>query len=385
MSKKIETPEMATYEARELSRLRNSISFKLGIIITNLFKKPWRILLLPMDIFRIFSKVEQTSVDVIEGEILIIGMDSKGTYHSNLACLIKSEIKSTTKLHFLTTPIKGEILDNHTVVPGPKEMSKRNPKGWNLMIERYIATYLSNNMITKIILISDYPFLGVLNVIKSNSYVQGCWIKTTLPRDLDKKTAHAQSVFDLVIDSEKIVLSEDASRTSDRLPLQIREGRKNVVINLPNKLSTESDKKTGMVRKIIEENFEADIYQITYEGDKEIERSVPEKYCEMIDWSTVDLLICDGSIKSKRYIDNSDCHVICIPNKEKLRDRQIGRFTKKTLEEDIIVLSDVHQIAITDALENLLVFRPSKGDLRRKKGIASDTKASVKSLNEWIG
>ena len=382
---KIETPELATYEAKELSRLRNSISFKLGIVITNIFKKPWRIPLLPLDMFRIFSKRERTLLDVIDGEILIIGIDSKGTYHSNLACLIKSEIKTSTKLHFLTTPIKSEILDNHTVVPGPKEMSQRNPKGWNLMIERYIATYLSNNMITKVILISDYPFLGVLNVIKSNSSVQGCWIKTTLPRDLDKKTEHAQSIFDLVIDSEKIVLSDNAFGANERLPLQIREGRKNVVINLPNKLSTKSDANTGMIRKIIEENFEADIYQITYDGDKEIERSIPEKYCEKIDWFTVDLLICDGSIKSKRCIDNSDCHVICIPNKEKLRDRQVGRFTKKTLEDDIIVLADVHKIAISDALENLLVYRPSKGDLRRKKGIASDTKASIKSLNQWIG
>ena len=214
-------------------------------------------------------------------------------------------------------------------------MSKRNPKGWNLMVERYIATYLSNNMITKLILVSDYPFLGVLNVIKGSPHIEGCWIKTTLPHDLNQKTVHAQTTFDLILDSEKIVFSNNTS-DEEKLPLRIRDGRKNVVINLPNKLGTKSDESVNIFRKIIQERFEADIYQITYEGDKEIERSIPEKYCEKIDWNTVDLLICDGSIKSKKYIDNSDCHVMCIPNRDRMRDRQVERFTKKLLKTTLL-------------------------------------------------
>ena len=79
---------------------------------------------------------------------------------------MKLELGIDEKLHLLTTPTKSKLFDLHTVIPGPKDMGKRNPKGWNLMVERYIATYLSNNMITKLILVSDYPFLGVLNVIK---------------------------------------------------------------------------------------------------------------------------------------------------------------------------------------------------------------------------
>ena len=187
----------------------------------------------------------------------------------------------------------------------------------------------------------------------------------------------------MIIDSDKITLSV-RNDSSEKLPLQIREGRKNIVINLPNKMTSKSDSLVGKIRKIIKQHFEADIYQITYEGDKEIERSIPEKYCEKIDWNTVNLLICDGSIKSQRNIDNSDCHVICIPNKEKLRDRQIERFGTKILEDDIIVLSEAHQYAITDALENLLVFRPSRGQNRRNKGLRSDTKSSIKTLNDWI-
>lgn len=384
MNKRIAAPEEATHESKELARLRNSVSFKLGIVITNLFKKPWRIPLLPIDIIRIFSKPKQQLIDVVDEGILLIGIDSKGSYHSDLACRIKLELGIDEKLHLLTTPTKSKIFDLHTVIPGPKDMSKRNPKGWNLMVERYIATYLSNNMITKLILVSDYPFLGVLNVIKGSPHIEGCWIKTTLPHDLNQKTVHAQTTFDLILDSEKIVFSNNTS-DEEKLPLRIRDGRKNVVINLPNKLGTKSDESVNIFRKIIQERFEADIYQITYEGDKEIERSIPEKYCEKIDWNTVDLLICDGSIKSKKYIDNSDCHVMCIPNRDRMRDRQVERFTKKTLEDDIIVLSQAHQIAIFDALENLLVFRPSKGDTRRNKGKDRETMSTLNLLNQWIG
>ena len=68
-----------------------------------------------------------------------------------------------------------------------------------------------------------------------------------------------------------------------------------------------------------------------------------------------------------------------------MRDRQVERFTKKTLEDDIIVLSQAHQIAISDALENLLVFRPSKGDTRRNKGKDRETMSTLNLLNQWIG
>ena len=64
-------PEEATHESKELARLRNSVSFKLGIVITNLFKKPWRIPLLPIDIIRIFSKPKHQLIDVVDEDLLI--------------------------------------------------------------------------------------------------------------------------------------------------------------------------------------------------------------------------------------------------------------------------------------------------------------------------
>ena len=377
-----EAATLATREARELSRIRNSMSFKLGVIMTNLVKKPWRIPLLPLDLIRIYTK--KTELEQLGNDgILIVGIDTKGYYHAKLAHRLHLEINSFENLHFITTPNDENLLENHTIIPGPRDMKMKNPKGWNLMVERYVSSYIVNNSIGKVILVSDYPFKGILDVIISTESVGGCWIKTTLPHELEKQTNHAQSVFDLVIDSDKIALSVVVNPT-DKLPLQKRDGRKNIVIDLPAKLETKSDDLSKEIRNILEENFETDIYQITYGGDKEVERSIPSKFSEKIDWQSVDLIICDGSIRSQKIIDNCDCHVICIPNKKLIRDRQIERFNKKGLEDDIIILSDPHNLAIMDAIENLLIIRPSIGDSRRNRTTSSDITSSLNELIQWI-
>ena len=383
MAEKNESAVLATHEAKELSRLRNSTSFKLGVLITNLIKKPWRLFRFPYDIIRVLiDKPLEHKSRKCDG-LIVIGLDTKGKYHSHLVTNLYPELKDVTDIHFLTTSLVGPPLENHSIIPGPRKMKNRDPKGWNLMVERYVSSYVANNNIGKIVLVSDYPFKGVLDVIKSNPDVEGCWIKTTLPHDLDKQTNHAQSDFDLILDSDKIALAV-VNETKDRLPLQKRKGRSNVVIDLPAKLESKSDDLVNRIRSILHENFEADMYQIIYGSDKEVERSIPNKFLEQIDWNSVDLIICDGSIRSQRVVDNSDCHVLCIPNKKLIRDRQIERFNRKGLDEDIIILPNPHDLAIVDALENLLITRPSKGESRRVKSKSPTTAISLDVLREWI-
>ena len=374
---------LATHESRELSRLRNSTSFRIGVLITNLIKKPWRILRLPYDIVRVLIDRLPEHVSRNCDGLIVIGLDTKGQYHSQLVTNLYPELKTVTDIHFVTTSLHGPPLENHTIIPGPRKMKNNNPKGWNLMIERYVSSYVANNNIGKIILVSDYPFKGVLDVIKSNPNIDGCWIKTKLPHDLEIQTNHAQSEFDLVIDSDKIALAV-VNESKDRLPLQKRKGRLNIVIDLPAKLEEKSDDLVDRIRKIVNENFEVDIYQITYGSDKEIERSIPNKFLEQIDWRSVDLIICDGSIRSQRIVDNSDCHVLCIPNKKLMRDRQIERFNRKGLNEDIIILPNPHELAIIDALENVLITRPSNGENRREISKSPSAKISLDILREWI-
>ena len=373
----------ATIEARELSRLRNSASFKVGVLLTTLIKKPWRLLWLPYALTRVLiDKNPDYETRVCDG-LMVIGLDTKGEYHSHLAKNLYSELEGLTDIHFLTTSLDGILLKNHTIIPSPRKMKRLDPKGWNMMVERYVSSYSANNNIGKIILVSDYPFKGVLDVIKSNPDIDGCWIKTTLPHDLEKQTNHAQSEFDLVIDSDKITLAV-GNETKDRLPLQRRKGRANVVIDLPAKLEKNSDSLAERIRNLLNENFEVDIYQITYGSDKETERSIPNKFLEQIDWNSVDLIVCDGSIRSQRIVDNCDCHLICIPNKKLMRDRQIERFNRKGLDEDIIILPNPHDLAILDALENLLITRPSSGENRRETSKSTAPAISLDILREWI-
>ena len=75
------------------------------------------------------------------------------------------------------------------------------------MVERYISSYISNNKIGKIILISDYPFKGILDIIKNKQFIETCWVKTALPQELDKQTSHAEKLFDLILDSDNISIT----------------------------------------------------------------------------------------------------------------------------------------------------------------------------------
>lgn len=373
---------IATQEGKELNRLRNSPSFRIGVVITNLIKRPWRLPLIPLDIYNAFKKRSKINSILNGSNVLIVGLDTKGTYHSKLSSKIidRDEFQSC---YLITSKFEGEIRSNHSIIQGPREMSSKNPKGWNIMIERYISSYIFNNNIGKIILISDYPYKGVLDIVKNATGLKSCWIKTALPEELDRQTNHAEKLFDLILDSDNITLAGSEESTSN-FPLQKRQGRKNILIDLPGKLERSSSKIVPEIRKILENNFEIDIFQIGYGADAQVDRMIPKKYLQNIDWKTVDLLISDGSIRTQQNISNSDCHVICIPDKKLIRDRQIERFSSKSLNEDIIVLNNPHKIAMIDAFENLLIHRPSRGQKRRHKNKIANFENQFSQLIEWV-
>ena len=57
----------ATKESRELFRIRNSFTFKLGVELTNCLKNPLKLLVLP---FRIISLLISTKSSIYPNEIL---------------------------------------------------------------------------------------------------------------------------------------------------------------------------------------------------------------------------------------------------------------------------------------------------------------------------
>ena len=141
------------------------------------------------------------------------------------------------------------------------------------MVERYISSYISNNKIGKIILISDYPFKGILDIIKNKQFIETCWVKTTA-QELDKQTSHAEKLFDLILDSDNISIT-GADENVSNFALQRRGSRKNILIDLPGKLERGSSKITKEIRKILKVT-EVDIFQISYGSDLQTERMIPK-------------------------------------------------------------------------------------------------------------
>lgn len=383
--KEIDAIRLATYESKELERIRNSTSFKIGVVVTNLIKRPWRIILLPFDIIKAFNSKNLKPFKLPTDGCLFIGVDTKGTYHSDLATTLHHLLDSPSKkIHILTTPISKDIGKRHSIIQSPRSMVVSDPKAWNLMVERMLATMILSNHIGKIVLVTDYPFKGITNVLKDLINVKCCWIKSPLPIELEKQIEKEKGIFDNIIDADEILLSLDQEER-EKLPLARKGGVKNVIINLPNKDQSMTRVEVLKIRQLIDEKYNALIYQVGYGSDDIKERELPGDYIDNIDWKTIDLLITDGSIESWKRIEDSDCHVICLPDQKMKRSNQIQRSREKGLFADVTILVDPHFIALEESLHSLLVIRPNSGMHRRnERVINSNASSPLHLLKGWL-
>ena len=164
---------MATREAKELHRVRNSFTFKIGIEIVACIKNPLLIMVLPFRIIRILFASNKKSLHQHyvgkKNEIFIIGLDRNGEFNSKqserLASIVaKSKLGSVTLLNNSSEFAKNRNGIQWYRIPSVRE-NDTSRKEWNLLAERLLSSAISITNPSHVIYFGDYLYRGISNAL----------------------------------------------------------------------------------------------------------------------------------------------------------------------------------------------------------------------------
>jgi len=177
MSNKItnnKTPTIVTAskEARELNRLRDSHSFRLGISMIKILKNPLRIIFLPFIILKLlFDKNKEINLqDSPTSGYFIIGLDRVNLEHSNYAeslteIITKSDLGDVTLLNN-SFEIREDLAGVKWYRIPAVRNGKETRKEWNILTERLLSSALSISKPSHIIYFGDYLYRGVIDSLE---------------------------------------------------------------------------------------------------------------------------------------------------------------------------------------------------------------------------
>jgi hypothetical protein len=227
MSKEAEkefTPEiyLATKEARELYRIRNSFTFNLGIELIRSIKNPFRIPLLPFRLLGLlFSRKRLSPIfeKTLRPGILIIGIDRIGEKYSLQAQSLCETINDSNL---------GEIsLFNNSVEP-PNNLEKvewyrlptireknKSRKEWNLMVERLLSSVITIARPKHVIFFGDYLYRGVRDALEPlESSIPLSWFLTDhiTPESISVKSLPNMNVISVPEYSNDLYSSQSIHR-----------------------------------------------------------------------------------------------------------------------------------------------------------------------------
>lgn len=167
----------ATHEAKELQRIRNSISFKAVNILYAAIRNPLKIPLLPFFVARelFFKKskkvVHQQELDA--NSLVIVGIDSRGAKWSERSLKLSLELQRfdpALRISVLTT---GEEIMNdrvgkllHFRIPRPRSIDSSR-KDWNLTCQRLLSMIIHLQESTTVVYLGDYLYSGIRHSLNS--------------------------------------------------------------------------------------------------------------------------------------------------------------------------------------------------------------------------
>jgi hypothetical protein len=177
----------------ELSRIRETYSFKLGLLITeSLIRKPWKIIFFPFRlIFLTYStilskanrKILESSEDLYDENCIMLFVASEGgaAAYERTKFTIDKWLKQPSKnLVIITSNTDIALLNNPRVsiymIPDPKDVNPIPKTQWNKICENVVYRAIYTHLPTKFIFDGIYPYRGILNAIDSAEWLERVWI-----------------------------------------------------------------------------------------------------------------------------------------------------------------------------------------------------------------
>lgn len=180
----------------EITRLRNTYSFRLGLMLTNaFFRKPWLIPLLPFEFMKLnfdFIRRKRTSTgntfnsyERDENSLMLYVASEGGKASCDRAMdMAKSWLAKSRKHHIvIVSSNTGMVAFNEPnmslyMLPDPKSKRIASKKGWNLSCENVLYRAIHSHAPSKFIFDGPYPYRGILNAIGSVREMDTIWITT---------------------------------------------------------------------------------------------------------------------------------------------------------------------------------------------------------------
>ena len=222
--------------SEELTRIRSTYSFRLGLLLTDaMFRKPWMLPLLPFTFIALNvryireRKIKTTELNEskqkLDSECLfLICTNEEGVASAERVSTLAQEwfgkggkkivVMSTIDDIYLLLPKKCIVFP----VTDPKKEIKENRSLWNAQCENLIGTILDAHQPKNVIFDGPYPYRGVLNAIKYYDAQNWIWLR---PRGLeDSSIALRGETFDQIatIEVSKFVHSNVSETKRNQMP-----------------------------------------------------------------------------------------------------------------------------------------------------------------------
>ena len=191
---------------RELRRLRNSPSLRIGILIVSSIEKPWKLLFLPLTFpWLLFSiclerlgKKSQPQFDYdlstpIEKRNSVVFFPTNGVGFGHftrmyaLAKRMKRDDPDLEIVFFTTMPTVHLLYQEGYVtyhLSGRKKHGEMSSSQWNALVEENLSLVFSHHNPKTFIFDGAFPYRGMLNAIKGRTDMQKYWMK--IPMEISR-------------------------------------------------------------------------------------------------------------------------------------------------------------------------------------------------------
>ena len=196
----------------ELIRIRNTFSFRLGLLITNsFFRKPWLIFVFPFLFMKMSldfiknrkrhsSSLNESIVGSYNSECLLLFVASEGGKAAcerakELANEWLSEYRNHLVIVSSNTGLIGFNQQNLSLymIPDPKSKETISRSQWNKSCENTLFRAIYTHLPRLFIFDGPYPYRGVLNAMDSAPDMESVWIQSE--RTSDEVVAKASPFF----------------------------------------------------------------------------------------------------------------------------------------------------------------------------------------------
>jgi len=216
-----ESTALENKSLRQLNSIRSSMSFRLGREIVSSITRPWKIIILPINIGILFYKYSQERLGFRKFSenhdkenanlgkrncVIIFPTNGVGMGHySRMFALARSmkKIDPTLEIVFFTTnyvlhPLYAEGFTCYHL-PGRNKFKKMNAKTWNSQCEDMLSNIFSVHKPKMFIFDGAYPYRGMLNAIKTRSSLHRVWVRRIQKKGVDNTPIDAYDSFEAIV------------------------------------------------------------------------------------------------------------------------------------------------------------------------------------------